>query len=98
MLSLLDLVMWYLEMLLNLICTLFDNNYYSVSIFKQCGGCWAFSVVGAVESVCAIKGEPLEDLSVQQVIDCSYNNYGCSGGSTLNALNWLNKVTNFSAF
>lgn len=59
---------------------------------QACGGCWAFSVVGAVESVCAIKGEPLEDLSVQQVIDCSYNNYGCSGGSTLNALNWLNKT------
>ncbi|XP_045408121.1 cathepsin O [Lemur catta] len=59
---------------------------------QTCGGCWAFSVVGAVESACAIKGEPLEDLSVQQVIDCSYDNYGCSGGSTLNALNWLNKT------
>ncbi|XP_003803057.1 cathepsin O [Otolemur garnettii] len=59
---------------------------------QTCGGCWAFSVVGAVESACAIKGEPLEDLSVQQVIDCSYNNYGCNGGSTVNALNWLNKM------
>uniref|UniRef100_A0A8C9DRZ0 Cathepsin O n=1 Tax=Prolemur simus TaxID=1328070 RepID=A0A8C9DRZ0_PROSS len=59
---------------------------------QTCGGCWAFSVVGALESACAIKGEPLEDLSVQQVIDCSYDNYGCSGGSTLNALNWLNKT------
>uniref|UniRef100_A0A8C5YAV6 Cathepsin O n=2 Tax=Microcebus murinus TaxID=30608 RepID=A0A8C5YAV6_MICMU len=59
---------------------------------QTCGGCWAFSVVGAVESACAIKGEPLEDLSVQQVIDCSYNNYGCNGGSTLNALNWLNEM------
>ncbi|XP_049761641.1 cathepsin O isoform X2 [Elephas maximus indicus] len=58
----------------------------------RCGGCWAFSVVGAVESACAIKGEPLEDLSVQQVIDCSYSNYGCNGGSTLSALNWLNKM------
>ncbi|XP_053072782.1 cathepsin O isoform X2 [Acinonyx jubatus] len=59
---------------------------------QTCGGCWAFSVVGAVESAYAIKGKPLEDLSVQQVIDCSYNNYGCNGGSTLNALNWLNKT------
>uniref|UniRef100_A0A2K6T7A8 Cathepsin O n=1 Tax=Saimiri boliviensis boliviensis TaxID=39432 RepID=A0A2K6T7A8_SAIBB len=59
---------------------------------QMCGGCWAFSVVGAVESACAIKGKPLEDLSVQQVIDCSYNNYGCNGGSTLSALNWLNKM------
>lgn len=45
-----------------------------------------------MESAFAIKGKPLEDLSVQQVIDCSYNNYGCNGGSTLNALDWLNKV------
>lgn len=59
---------------------------------QTCGGCWAFSVVSAVESAYAIKGKPLEDLSVQQVIDCSYNNYGCQGGSTLNALNWLNKT------
>ncbi|XP_039074666.1 cathepsin O isoform X2 [Hyaena hyaena] len=61
-------------------------------VVTQCGGCWAFSVVGAVESAFAIKGKPLEDLSVQQVIDCSYNNYGCNGGSTLNALDWLNKT------
>ncbi|XP_045654719.1 cathepsin O isoform X3 [Ursus americanus] len=33
---------------------------------QTCGGCWAFSVVGAVESAYAIKGEPLEALSVQQ--------------------------------
>ncbi|XP_045654718.1 cathepsin O isoform X2 [Ursus americanus] len=59
---------------------------------QTCGGCWAFSVVGAVESAYAIKGEPLEALSVQQVIDCSYNNYGCSGGSTVSALHWLNKT------
>ncbi|XP_017658993.1 cathepsin O [Nannospalax galili] len=59
---------------------------------QMCGGCWAFSVVGAVESVCAIQGKPLEDLSVQQVIDCSFNNYGCRGGSPLSALSWLNKT------
>ncbi|XP_063116953.1 cathepsin O isoform X2 [Cavia porcellus] len=33
---------------------------------QACGGCWAFSVVGAVESAWAIRGEPLEDLSAQQ--------------------------------
>uniref|UniRef100_A0A8D1TTU9 Cathepsin O n=1 Tax=Sus scrofa TaxID=9823 RepID=A0A8D1TTU9_PIG len=64
----------------------------SVRNQQTCGGCWAFSVVSAVESACAIKGQPLEVLSVQQVIDCSYNNYGCNGGSTLNALYWLNKT------
>ncbi|XP_055975071.1 cathepsin O [Sorex fumeus] len=59
---------------------------------QMCGGCWAFSVVGAVESAFAIKGKLLEDLSVQQLIDCSYSNYGCNGGSPLSALKWLNKT------
>ncbi|NWH72252.1 CATO protein, partial [Piaya cayana] len=57
-----------------------------------CGGCWAFSVVGGIESAYAIKGNNLEELSVQQVIDCSYNNYGCNGGSTVSALSWLNQT------
>uniref|UniRef100_A0A7M4EQ16 Cathepsin O n=1 Tax=Crocodylus porosus TaxID=8502 RepID=A0A7M4EQ16_CROPO len=59
---------------------------------NTCGGCWAFSVVGGIESAYAIKKNNLEELSVQQVIDCSYNNYGCSGGSTVSALNWLNQT------
>uniref|UniRef100_A0A8C4TRG4 Cathepsin O n=2 Tax=Falco TaxID=8952 RepID=A0A8C4TRG4_FALTI len=59
---------------------------------QTCGGCWAFSVVGSIESAYAIKGNNLEELSIQQVIDCSYNNYGCSGGSTVSALSWLNQT------
>ncbi|XP_069833965.1 cathepsin O isoform X2 [Dendropsophus ebraccatus] len=55
----------------------------------ECGACWAFSIVGAIESAHAIKGNPLEDLSVQQVIDCSYLDGGCNGGSTDSALKWL---------
>ncbi|XP_062992216.1 cathepsin O [Elgaria multicarinata webbii] len=57
-----------------------------------CGACWAFSVVSGIESVYAIKGKVLEELSVQQVIDCSEHNYGCQGGSTVGALNWLNQT------
>ncbi|KAH1169786.1 hypothetical protein KIL84_000771 [Mauremys mutica] len=59
---------------------------------QTCGGCWAFSVVGGIESAYAIKRKILEELSVQQVIDCSYNNYGCHGGSTVSALSWLNQT------
>ncbi|XP_073432534.1 cathepsin O isoform X2 [Dendrobates tinctorius] len=55
----------------------------------DCGACWAFSVVGAVESAYAIRGHSLLDLSVQQVIDCSYLDRGCDGGSTDSALKWL---------
>lgn len=59
----------------------------------QCGSCWAFSVVGAVQSVNAIKTSKLEQLSVQQVVDCSRNgNDGCNGGSPYRALHWLEQV------
>ncbi|KAG5270525.1 hypothetical protein AALO_G00193660 [Alosa alosa] len=57
-----------------------------------CGGCWAFSIVGATESVRAKDGHPLEELSVQQVIDCSYKDQGCDGGSPVRALAWLKET------
>ncbi|XP_005726649.1 cathepsin O [Pundamilia nyererei] len=59
---------------------------------QACGSCWAFSVVGAIQSVHAIGGSQLEQLSVQQVVDCSYQNAGCNGGSTTRALNWLKQT------
>lgn len=58
----------------------------------SCGGCWAFSIVGGIETVYAIKEHRLLELSVQQVIDCSKNDYGCNGGSTVSALRWLNET------
>lgn len=57
-----------------------------------CGGCWAFSIVGAMESARAKDGNPLEELSVQQVIDCSYKDQGCEGGSPVRALAWLKET------
>ncbi|XP_077156146.1 cathepsin O [Paroedura picta] len=68
------------------------NAVTSVKNQETCGGCWAFSVVGSIESAYAIKENVLEELSVQQVIDCSYNNHGCNGGSTNSALSWLNQT------
>lgn len=64
----------------------------SVQNQQACGGCWAFSVVGAIESVYAKSGQPLKQLSVQQVIDCSYKNQGCNGGSITRALSWLKQT------
>lgn len=50
----------------------------------DCGGCYAFSAVTAIESRCAIaKQRPVEVLSKQQIIDCSWDqgNTGCTGGT-----------------
>lgn len=64
----------------------------SLSFSVQCGSCWAFSVVGAVQSVHAIGGSQLVELSVQQVLDCSVQNKGCNGGTPVAALKWLTQV------
>ena len=59
------------------------NKVSSVKNQEQCGGCWAFSSSGAIESAWAIKHNILYDLSPQELIDCSsnYGNQGCEGGS-----------------
>jgi len=47
----------------------------------SCGGCWAFSTAAAVESMRYLfDNAPLEELSVQQLLDCDDNNYACGGG------------------
>jgi C1A family cysteine protease len=49
----------------------------------QCGSCWAFSAVGAIEGLYAIENGKIKTFSVQQLVDCAggpYENEGCNGG------------------
>lgn len=48
-----------------------------------CGSCWAFSAVGGMEGINAIKFAGKKDqFSEQMLVDCStsYGNHGCNGG------------------
>lgn len=57
----------------------------------QCGSCWAFSAVGAVEGARAKAGRALQQFAEQQVVDCDVNdgNMGCNGGFMDRALVWI---------
>jgi len=57
------------------------NKVSSVKNQGKCGDCWAFSASGAVESAYAIDNNILYNLSQQELLDCSYLNHGCQGGS-----------------
>jgi KDEL-tailed cysteine endopeptidase len=58
----------------------------------QCGCCWAFSTIAAVEGAYAKKYGKLISLSEKQLLDCDSSNSGCNGGNMEYALNYIKKA------
>jgi len=55
----------------------------------QCGSCWAFSTVGNLEGLHAIKTGKIAQYAEQQLVDCDSTDSGCEGGLMENAFEYI---------
>ena len=67
----------------------------SVKNQGQCGSCWAFSTAETVESQWAMNGNSVWEFSAQQVASCTTDCFGCGGGDTVNAYEYIIGLPSF---
>ena len=63
---------------------------------QECGACWAFAAIGALESVINIREECAEldpDLSEQYILSCLPSAGSCNGGSSYNAYKYMKETS-----
>lgn len=60
---------------------------------RNCGACYAFAAVGAVEAAEYLRTGILKKLSTQELVDCSVltGNRGCNGGKITSALRYIER-------
>lgn len=66
----------------------------SVKDQGECGSCWTFSTVGALEGAYQIKYKDLVEFSEQQLVDCDNwrhggRDHGCNGGKMEFSFDWV---------
>jgi len=79
----------------------YQANFNAPRNQLSCGGCWAFSITGVIEAAKSIKqGSVNTYSSVQQMLDCNTQNFGCNGGDLITGMNYAlnNGIENDSAY
>jgi C1A family cysteine protease len=56
----------------------------------KCASCYAFAAMGAYEALHNYTSKKLENLSEQEIIDCSKENHGCKGGTPFLVFDYIN--------
>lgn len=58
----------------------------------QCGSCWAFSATEAIETGYYFSSGSMKILAPQQVVSCDDTDFGCNGGDTLSAYQYVEQA------